>query len=69
MECEKLVIVKCLCTWVRCIEERFWEELSECLNFEPSKRIIAIGKLNDQVGVTVEADVVGKFGVPGVNYT
>lgn len=49
--------------------ERFWEELSECVSgFEQSVRIVVLGDMNARVGNVEMEGVIGKFGVPGVNW-
>jgi hypothetical protein len=49
--------------------EEFWETLSECVNgFEQIERIIVLGDMNAQVGDLELEEVIGEFGVPGVNW-
>ena len=47
---------------------QFWEGLNECLaGFDESERVIVMGDLNAKVGDRERGDVVGRFGVPGMN--
>ena len=46
----------------------FWKELNECLKkFEPERKVFVMGDLNAKVGCEEVDDIVGKWGVPGVN--
>ena len=46
----------------------FWKELNECLKkFESERKVFVMGDLNAKVGCEEVDDIVGKWGVPGVN--
>ena len=48
--------------------EQFWENLNVCLaGFDENERVTVLGDLNAKVGERERGEVVGKFGVPGVN--
>ena len=50
------------------VREEFWEKLDECLGgFGVRDRICVLGDLNARVGNTIVRDVVGPFGVGGIN--
>jgi exonuclease III len=49
--------------------ERFWEALSACVSgLEQSVRMMVLGDINTIVGNMEMEGVIGKFGVPGVNW-
>ena len=48
--------------------EQFRESLNACLaGFDENERVTVLGDLNAKVGDKERGEVVGKFGVPGVN--
>jgi hypothetical protein len=48
--------------------ERFWQELSECLDgFSANEQVIVMGDLNARVGDREVDGVIGKYGVSGMN--
>ena len=68
---EKLVVVSAYGPGMERSEserEQFWESLNVCLaGFNENERVIVLGDLNAKVGDRERGEVVGKFGVPGVN--
>ena len=48
--------------------EQFWESLSECLaGFNENEQVLVLGDMNAKVGDDARGDVIGKYGVPGLN--
>ena len=48
--------------------ERFWERFSECVaGFGSNERVIVLGDMNAKVGDRERDEIVGKFGVSGMN--